>query len=219
VPDHLPDVIHLDLGLIPYSEALALQKKIHREVVCGSHPGAVLTLQHPSVLTLGKIADRNNVLIGAEALKAKGIALDHTDRGGEVTAHNPGQLVVYPILSQALFGMSPKKFVFLMEEAVIQLLGSYGLIGKRDRDHPGVWLLRDKVCAVGVRIKERVSMHGLALNVSNDLTLFDCIIPCGIQGRGVVSLSTILGRTIPIDEVKDRLLQGLSRHFKINWKS
>ena len=158
-------------------------------------------VQHPSVLTLGKNADASFIKSSPAELSQQGVAVVPIDRGGEVTAHSPGQLVVYPILPLREFRLTPKKFVTLLEELVIQVLRSYGVTGARDEINPGVWVGRDKICAIGVRIQERVSLHGFAFNICNDLNLFENIVPCGIADRGVTSLSRVLGRRISCDEV------------------
>ena len=220
--DQLPRLNHIDLGVIAYDEALTVQEQVHGMVVDGGLVGAILTLQHPNVLTLGRHAQEDFILEDLQKLKDRGIAVCETDRGGEVTAHNPGQLVVYPIMPQSMFDLSPKKFVYLIEEGVIEMLRTYGLKAARDEEHPGVWLGKNKICALGVRIKQRVSMHGLALNVCNDLTLFDSIIPCGIQGRGVTNLTSALSiegdRELNINDVRDRLLDCLSHQFQVVWQ-
>lgn len=197
----IPPLLWVDLGLCEYQQAWDLQKRMHALCVAGRLRGVVLMVQHPSVLTLGKNADASFIKSSQAALRQQQVTVISIDRGGEVTAHNPGQLVVYPILPLREFRLTPKKFVALLEELVIQVLRSYGVKGGRDEINPGVWVGRDKICAIGVRIQARVSLHGFAFNISNDLNLFNNIVPCGIVDRGVTSLSHLLGRMISCGEV------------------
>src|SRR5690606_6881098 len=129
-----------------------------------------------------------------------------TERGGQITAHEPGQLVLYPILPLAQWGISARRYVNTLEQAVIQLLADYGVEARRDTEHPGVWVEANKICALGIRIKQRVSMHGLALNVTNALDIFSSIVPCGIHGRGVTSLNHVVGKTVILSDVMSQLL-------------
>lgn len=208
MPDQLTVVA---AGLMDYARCWELQQRLHAQVVAGEAPGYVILVEHPPVLTFGKHADKKHLLFAPQFFAAKGVQLVDTDRGGEVTAHEPGQLVVYPILRLADFGLAPKKYVALLEDAVIRTLAGYGITAATDAENPGVWVGRDKVCAVGVRIKDRATLHGIALNVANDLALFQQIVPCGIQGRGVTSLARLLGRPVTVDEVAPRLTDELAR--------
>lgn len=194
-----------------------MQRRIHSSVVGGETQGVIMTLQHINVLTLGKHAKEDFLLKGRDQLSRDGIDVIETDRGGEVTAHNPGQLVVYPILHQSIFNLSPRTYVYLLEQGVIDMLKTYGLNAVRDEHHPGVWLGQEKICALGVRIRQRVSMHGLALNICNDLELFNKIIPCGISERGVTSLEKSLRHEVSFAEVRNRLLESLGGLFKVSW--
>jgi lipoyl(octanoyl) transferase len=183
----------LSLGTLPYREAFQLQLELHREVASGEREGVLLLLEHPPVLTLGKNADLSFVLRDPEELRDLGVAFERSDRGGEVTAHMPGQLVIYPILPLQRLRLPPKLYVEKLLATVIMTLLDFGIEAYSDNEQPGVWIGTNKLCAVGVRIKERVSLHGLALNIHNSLSLFQSIIPCGLQGRGVCSMQTVLG--------------------------
>jgi lipoate-protein ligase B len=134
----------------------------------------------------------------------------HIDRGGEVTAHEPGQLVVYPILKLADHGLAPKSYVALLERAVIATLARFGVTATIDAERPGVWVGFNKICAVGVRVKERATLHGIALNVSNDLSTFREIVACGLQGRGVTTLGRVLRRDVTVPEIAEALLAELA---------
>lgn len=199
-----------DLGLLDFNEALKIQLAEHDRVVQGGDP-VILLVEHPAVLTLGKNADSANLLFDRTDFEAMGVKIIETDRGGEVTAHVPGQLVAYPIIPISRMGLTPRSYVHLLEEAVIDTLNKYAISSARDSDHPGVWVGLNKICALGVRIRSRVAMHGLALNVNNSFELFQKIVPCGIRFRGVTSMSQELDRIVSVDEVKTVLVSELCK--------
>jgi len=203
----------IDAGLMEYRQCLGLQRRLHAAVV-GGGPSCVLFVEHPPVLTFGKNADKGHLRLASSLYQEMGVALIDTDRGGEVTAHMPGQLVVYPILRLADFGLTPRRHVELMESAVIKVLAGFNVTAARDPDYPGVWVGERKICAVGVRIKERVTMHGLALNVDNDLELFAQIVPCGIQGRSVTSMRQEIG-TVELAAVQASLSNLLGQSLGV----
>lgn len=212
-PAAQPLIRHVPAGMLDYRQCWELQQRLHARVVENPDDAYVVTVEHPNVLTFGRHSDRKFLLFGEKQLRSEGIDLVDTDRGGEVTAHVPGQLVVYPILAMARFRLTPRRYVEVLEQAVIDTLAGYGLAGVRDEEHPGVWIGRNKVCAIGVRIQQRVSLHGLALNASNDFALFQRIVPCGIQGRGVTSISRELGRTVSVQELIPKVLGALAQEL------
>lgn len=189
------------LGLTDYDRALSLQHEIHDSIVLQNENSILLGLEHPNVLTLGKHAALEHVLLNKKELERRGVHLVRTDRGGEVTAHIPGQLVMYPLIPIKKMSISPRDFLCRLEGSVIELLARYGVDACRDADYPGIWVGDDKICAVGLRIKNRVSMHGLALNVSNKLDLFNSIVPCGIKDRGVCSLFSLKAGNYPLEDL------------------
>ena len=189
-------------GTMPYGEALALQQRLHAQVVTGEGRHFLLFVEHPPTLTLGKHSDLAHLSFSEDHYRRQGVELAHTDRGGQVTAHMPGQMVVYPVLKLNAYRLSPKRYVTVLEEGVIRLLAAYGIDAQRDSDHPGVWVGKDKICAIGIRIKERVTLHGIALNVTNDLALFAQIVPCGIAGRGVTSMAGLLKQAVDLEQLR-----------------
>jgi lipoate-protein ligase B len=201
----------IDLGRCPYRDAWEFQRVVHSQVAASLHEGALILVEHPPVVTLGKNADPRFVLMAPEALSGLGAEVVQIDRGGEVTAHMPGQLVMYPILRLGQFGLGPKTYVNGLEHAVIDTLGEFGISAAVSEDYPGVWVGSRKICAVGIRIAERVSMHGIALNISNDFELFQAIVPCGIQGRGVTNMSRELQSKIKMSDVAHALVANFSR--------
>lgn len=200
---------HFHFENISYSDGLRKQEHIHHQVRTGALDAAILTLTHPPVVTLGKHGDEKYLLVTPVELEARGIHLVKTDRGGEVTAHMPGQLLVYPILPVRQGGVGPKGLVNEILGVVIKVLSTYGITGVLDPENPGVWVRDQKICAVGIRIRQRVSCHGIALNINNDLSIFDLMVPCGIENKGVTSMALELGHSLQVDEVKEALLEGL----------
>ena len=180
--------------MVPYGRALALQQGLWAKVK-EELPGAVLGLEHAPVITCGRNFAKENLLTTEKALAKEGIELFYSDRGGEVTAHNPGQLVMYVMFPLA-FVKGPKHLVWMLEESLIRTLGQWDLKAHRDPRNPGIWLGNKKIAALGIRIKDRVSYHGIALNVSNDLGIFDHIIPCGLKTASVTSVEVEVGQKV-----------------------
>jgi lipoyl(octanoyl) transferase len=203
-------------GTLSYAEAYRIQEDFHRQVKEGTLSGAVLLLEHRPVLTLGKHADPNYVLIDDDQRLALGVDLVQTDRGGEVTAHMPGQLVMYPILPLMAFQLGVRQYIDGLQQAVIQTLAHFHVKARTDVEFPGVWIGSNKICAVGVRIRERVSMHGIALNVNNSLELFSSIVPCGIGHLGVTSLTHEVGQDVSVADVETVLCQRLSESLSLS---
>lgn len=192
-------------GRVSYAAGLALQERLVAERRRGAAPDTLVLLEHDAVVTLGRGADPSHVLLDRERLARKGIELFETGRGGDVTLHSPGQVVGYPVL--ALQGAKRDAHLYLrdLEEVMIRVALSYGIRAGRVSALTGIWVGGDKLGAIGVRIQSGwITSHGFAFNVANDLALFDVIVPCGIRGRGVTSLSKLLGREISVSEVVDR---------------
>lgn len=207
--------IFKELGLMPYREAWALQERLHEEVKAAKLQGVdtvnyLLFVEHPHVYTLGKSGDEANMLISAIQLQAKHAEFVKVNRGGDITYHGPGQLVVYPIIDMANFGLGVKDYVDLLEEVVIRTIEEYGIKGERLEGATGVWIEAHtprarKICAIGIRCSRFVTMHGFALNVNTDLNYFHYINPCGFRDKGVTSIAQELGREISLQEVKERV--------------
>jgi lipoyl(octanoyl) transferase len=201
------------LGLVPYADALALQRHLVEERRAGRIEDVLLLVEHPHVLTLGVKGDggRSHVRAGPDVLAACGVGIHEAGRGGDVTYHGPGQLVGYPILDLRPDRCDVHRYVRDLEEVLIRTAGGCGIEAGRVEGLTGVWTgpdRRAKLAAIGVRISRWITSHGFALNVSTDLTFFDLIVPCGIADRDVSSLKR-LGWTGDIAEVED----GIVRHF------
>jgi len=223
----------IDLGHNSYSESLEVQENYFNGTISLKRSNRktdnpqpthnyLLWVEHPPVFTLGKSGKMEHLLVDKEALAEKGIEFYQTNRGGDITFHGPGQLVVYPIFDLDNFFTDIHKYLRFLEEAVIETLKEYGLNGSRSQGETGVWLevgtpFARKICAMGVRASRWVTMHGLAFNINTDLSYFDHIVPCGIQGKGVTSLSKELRREIGLEEVKEKLKTHLGRLFEADW--
>lgn len=203
------------LGLVDYAQALELQKETARKIQAGEGEDTLYFLQHPPVITLGKQGNRKGLLISKEEMAQRRISLVHSDRGGDITYHGPGQLMVYPIIRLTGHYGTPKKYIQLLEQAVLDTLQTFGIIGNRDPQHPGVWLENKKIAAVGVRIQKGVALHGLCVNVhpEDDYSLW--IVPCGITQRGVTSLLACLGETPSMEVLVEEFVAHFSRLFAI----
>ena len=186
----------VDLGRLPYRAAWAAQESAHADVL-GGGAERVLLVEHPPTVTVGRRpSGRQHLLVDPEHLAGLGVDFVESDRGGDVTYHGPGQLVAYPILRLADHGFTVSSYVHWLERAVVDALADLGLPAHADPAAVGVWTDADppaKVCAIGVRIRRGVTLHGLALNVTTDLAGFGLIVPCGLAGRPVTSLRQELG--------------------------
>jgi lipoyl(octanoyl) transferase len=192
------------LGLVPYGEALELQQRKVDERRRGEIPDQLFLLEHPPVITLGVKTrhDRSHVLATAETLAAAAVDVIETGRGGDVTYHGPGQLVGYPILDLRPDRCDVHRYVRDLEDVLIRTAAAFGVTADRSPGLTGVWVGEEKLAAIGVRIARWITSHGFAFNVSTDLTHFDLIVPCGISGKGVTSLTKLLGRPVRMAEVE-----------------
>lgn len=184
-----PDCLVVELGVLDYPAASALQRDLHDRVANGDLPGVLLLLQHPHVYTLGRRGRDTDVLASSDALRKLDVDVYHSDRGGEVTYHGPGQLVGYPILDLRAAGLGPLKYVRALESVIVSTLAELGIPATTEEKPTGVWVGDAKIAAIGVRVSRRTTMHGFALNVNPDLSYFDHIVPCGIPGADVTSIS------------------------------
>jgi lipoyl(octanoyl) transferase len=206
----------LDLGVTPYREVWELQHLLHEAVRDGREPDTWIVVEHTPVVTLGRQAKPENVFFSAEELARRGIDLVAIERGGDVTYHGPGQLVVYPIRKLERF-REVVPLVRSLEAAAINVCARFGVRGERWSGHAGVWVGRNQICAIGLAIQRMVSLHGMALNVSTELDYNRLIVPCGLPDRGITSLSAETGRAIGMEQAKQTLLQELARTFDVEF--
>jgi lipoyl synthase len=203
------------LGLIDYEKAYELQKRIWAEKAAGREEDTLLLLEHTPILTLGKSGKLKNLLIERDELAEKGISLYFTDRGGDITFHGPGQLVVYPIIDLRKRGKDIHRYMDDLQEVVIRTLADFSILGERDKKHVGVWVGKDKICALGVAVHKWITMHGLALNIDPDLKAFSLITPCGIVDRGVTSMAGLREGTPSLEDVINRFITHFSQVFSM----
>lgn len=216
------DIKVIDNGQMDYSAALRQQEQIFRHSIERKHlklpvQHYLILNEHNPVVTMGKHADPTNVLIPKELLHRQGITVLHTNRGGDVTYHGPGQWTIYPIFDLEELNIGIRGYVERLEEVAIRTLLHYGLRGERLKGASGVWMHTDtrpvKVCAIGIQASRFITMHGIAFNVSTPPTAFGVINPCGFTDRGVTNLSIEAGRDIPMSDARDVLLASFSSVF------
>lgn len=209
----------IDLGRMEYDACTQLQRSVLEKVVAGELPHTLLIVEHPPVLTLGASFHPENLLFSPEFYAQKGIALHKTERGGDVTYHGPNQLVAYPIFNVSELGKDLHKWLRDLEEAVIVALRAFGIEGYRSDVNTGVWVDEKKICAIGIKMRRWVSMHGIALNCNNDLKPFEYIVPCGIKTHGVTSLSEQLAREVTVQEALPKAIEGFEQVFGMKLQS
>jgi lipoyl(octanoyl) transferase len=207
------NLTYYNLGLIDYQEAWDLQRTIFNHVVDGETRDTLILLEHPHTYTLGKVADKKNLVSGKDYLEKNKISVFEIDRGGDITYHGPGQIVGYPIIRLEDWEKDTHKYLRALEEVIIMTCKNYGIDAGRNPKYTGVWIGNKKIAAIGVKISRWVTMHGFAFNVNTDLSLFNGIIPCGISDKEVTSLEKELNKEINISEVKIVLLENFRKVF------
>jgi lipoyl(octanoyl) transferase len=210
-------ITYSDLGLIDYKEAWDLQYNFHQLRVENQISDLLLLLEHPHTYTLGKTAHIENLISSEEFLNKNKISVYHIDRGGDITYHGPGQLVGYPIINLIDWYQDSHKYLRTLEEVIIKVCNDYGLKAERNEKYTGVWIGDRKIAAIGIKISRWVTMHGFAFNVNTDLSLFNGIIPCGISDKSVTSLEKELKITLPINDVKEKVLKYFADEFNYNF--
>ena len=221
-------IVH-DLGLVDYQDALDYQLQLFNQIIdiklknrknntkieTDNH---LIFVEHPNVYTLGKSGDINNLLLNKNELDDKKIQFFNTNRGGDITCHGPCQIVCYPILDLDNFFTDIHQYLRFLEETIIRTLNDFGIVSERSQNETGVWIDSDlvfsrKICAMGVKASRWVTMHGLALNVNNDLSYFENIIPCGISNKSVTSIQKETGRNISLNQVTKIITQHFIEIF------
>ena len=223
------DIVLHDLGLLDYQKAVEYQTKIFNKIIDQKLKNRksvnkeitqnhLIFVEHPNVYTLGKSGDINNLLLSKEDLEKKEIQFFNTNRGGDITCHGPGQIVCYPILDLDNFFSDIHKYLRYLEEVVIQTLNEFGIKSERSPDETGVWIepkqiSARKICAMGVKASRWVTMHGFALNVDNDLSYFENIIPCGISNKSVTSITNEIANQVDKSDVKEKIIKNFENIF------
>ena len=201
------------MGTIAYGEALAWQRRVADRVRRGECIETLALLDHPPVFTAGARGSFQNLLADPREITLRGADLVRVDRGGDITFHGPGQLVAYPIIDLHTHRMGARRYVYGLEAAIVATVGRFGVTAGRRAGYPGVWVDGAKVAAVGIRISRGVTTHGVAINVTTELSWFDAIVPCGIPGVRVTSLERILGRAPDLNRVADAFAQDFAAAF------
>ncbi len=202
----------LELGRAPYRRVLAFQRELHWRVARGETEDTWIVVEHDAVITLGRKAKRENVLLPPRVLAARGVDVVEVERGGDATYHGPGQLVVYPIVKLQRF-REVVPFVSALEAAVIAALGSFGIAAHGRPEHRGVYVGRNAIAAVGLAVKQMTTLHGLALNVTTALDYDRLITPCGTPQFGITSVAQEVGPWVGLDSARDALLSALETQF------
>jgi lipoyl(octanoyl) transferase len=221
----------VDLGLIAYAPACALQRRLVNARKAGEIPDTLLFCQHPHTITLGRNGNRENLRASNHLLRQMNVEFHPTDRGGDITYHGPGQIVGYPILDLAAHRRDVRWYVEQLEEAMIRATADFGLVAHRSPANHGIWLdsrssgpmpapmpapkNEEKLAALGVHLSRWVASHGFAYNVSTDLRYFDLIVPCGLSDKRATSLERALGRAVSLAEVRDRIAAHFAEVFGV----
>ena len=206
----------VDLGVVPYSEAWDLQARLVEARGAGSLPNdVVLVLEHPAVFTLGKRGGREHLLVPEETLARHGIPIVQVERGGNITFHAPGQLVLYPIIHLERAGIKVVDMVDRLEDVMIRTCAQWGIQAGRNPLNRGVWVGLKKIGAIGIAVRRGVSFHGMALNVNIDLAPFGWIQPCGLKGVGVTSIAQAAGRPVRVEEAVGAAVRHIEAVFGI----
>jgi len=220
-----PALLTVDLGTVPYGDALALQRAVARARIAGEVSEDVLLLvEHPPVVTLGRSTKTTSLPLSADAIRARGVELHEVERGGDVTFHGPGQLVGYPIVDLKRHKKDLHWYLRQVEQALIDGLAELGLVAGRYPAYTGVWVgdgdvqpfvPKRKIASIGVHARDWVTWHGFALNVTTALSYFDLIVPCGIHGVEMTSVARELGRDVSLNEVSGAVAQAFGHAFSL----
>ena len=208
----------IDLGLVDYEKAWELQHQLWSRRVKEELPDLLLFLEHPHVITLGRRGNRSHLIASPEVLEKMKIPLFHVERGGDVTYHGPGQVVVYPILDLREYGYRLIRYIGQLEEVILRVLKDFGIEGIRDPLNRGVWVNGEKIASVGVAIKRWVSFHGFSLNYETNLKYFELINPCGLEGKKMTTMGKILGTKISRKQLWERISFHSKEVFQKDWE-
>lgn len=204
-----------DCGLISYKQAYEIQIQIFEIIKSRSNPGVILLLEHNPVITAGSNRNLVNLLVTEETLQQKNIELVQSNRGGDITLHSPGQIVCYVILNLALFGKDLSQLVYNLEQVVIDVLKKFKIPAVRIKGHRGVFVGKQKIASIGLKVKKWTTLHGFSLNVNNDLRYFDYIIACGLRDYAQTTMEKFLENFINIYDVKEQIIESFNNVFKM----
>ena len=194
-----------DCGVMDYADALDLQMELCLRRQQNKIENTVLIVEHPAVITLGAHKSENKLLTDEDVIRSQGIDLLRVGRGGGTTAHNLGQVIVYPIIKLKSLGLDVNAYIRSLEQVGIELLQSLGVESDRRKGFPGLWIGEKKIASIGVQLKKWVSFHGMAININNDLSIFEHIVPCGLDGVVITSVQKETGKPADMDTVKETM--------------
>lgn len=205
------------IGHVPYAESMKMQQEIHETVLKGNQffDGCILALSHEPVITFGKYSKESNLLVDEKILEHDGVNLYRSTRGGDVTCHEPGQLVVYPVLNLKKLGIGVKAYVKLLEDTICSFLRKSGISGETLDGRPGVWVDNKKIASVGINISRHVTSHGVALNISNSLKTFAYVNPCGFPGMEMTSVLIEKGECSDLKTSANDFIRNFSEIFGV----
>ena len=204
-----------NLGLIDYQEAYTLQKEHVLEVIAGGTQ-RILFCEHPAVVTFGRLANESNLLVSEAELKKRHIAAYHIDRGGDITLHAPGQLILYPILNLNNYGRDLKAYLYKLEQVAIDFLSGFDIVANRIFGKTGVYVDGRKIVSMGIGVKKWVSFHGVGINVNTDLSLFSLMRPCGLDVH-MTSIQRLLKKSVLMSDAQQKLLEVFAQHFQLEY--
>lgn len=210
-----PTLVCLDLGVCPYATAWQKQGEWARRVEEGETAGALLLVEHPPVLTLGRSAREEDLGRPRADWIAEGVEVVDTDRGGKITYHGPGQIVLYPVVHLRMLNLGLHDFIRGLERVGMAMLAAYGIAARQDPKHTGVWVGDAKIAAIGIHVRRWITTHGMAMNINNTSDIFSRFIPCGITDRGVTSLRELLGHEVSLKEARQRLKEAFEMSFGV----
>src|SRR5436189_3998438 len=218
----MANCLTVDLGLIGYADAYALQKRVVAARKAEAIEDVLLLCEHPHVITQGRNGKREHLLVSERVLRQKGVEFHESSRGGDITYHGPGQIVGYPIFNLGAIRRDVVWYVRMLEETMIRTTAEFGIAAKRVLGKTGIWVdsgsTEEKLGAIGVHLSRWVTSHGFAYNVSTDLQFFDLIVPCGIADRKATSLEKLLGRAVEEKEVAPRIANYLGELLELEMK-
>jgi lipoyl(octanoyl) transferase len=208
----------IDLGLVDYKDAYAFQKKALSQVKSGILGGVLIFNEHRPVFTIGRSGKKNNFLLQPDVLDSCNVDIINVDRGGDITFHGPGQMVVYPVFDLSRHTKDLHKYLRDLEEVIIIVLSKYGISSFRMKDRTGCWAEKGKIASIGISVSGWVAYHGLALNANIDLHYFNMINPCGLTDIKMVSMRSILNQEVDLTQLKSRLIAGFKEVFGIEFR-
>ncbi|MHC4324594.1 MAG: lipoyl(octanoyl) transferase LipB [Planctomycetota bacterium] len=207
-----------DCGIADYRQILQTQQLLREKRQQNEIPNTVLIVEHPAVITLGARQSSNRLLVNRKDLEQKHIDVVDVRRGGGTTAHNPGQLVLYPILNLHKTGLGINEYIRELEAIGAELLEQSGVRSTRRKGSPGLWVGEKKIASIGVRVSRYITYHGMAINIQNDLSIFDFIVPCGLDNVEMTSVLKETGKEHPMNQIKQKLAELLTEHFSSDEK-